>query len=368
MVNILEVLGQRPVGGVGSFLINYQSHFQGDEVHLDYLMFDDIATGAFDEKVREMGSNVFVLPRVTSMSIVKVIKELDHFFGSSSQKYKAIHLHAANMSFFVLPIARKYNIRYRIVHSHSTVYSDNKMKAFRNMLLCSQLKKQANIYCACSKLAGEFLFGKENIEKVHIFNNAVDIEKFKYNESIRKKTRNSLCLDDSFVIGHVGNFVEVKNHRFLVELFAEVKKKIPYAKLLLVGSGPLEVEIKQYCTALGIQDSVLFLGYRNDVPDLLQAMDVFVLPSLFEGLPVIGIEAQASGLPLIVSDSVTEELGVANVTFLPLNSGKTEWSNELLRIHAQRVDRTYSYNLLKERGFEISDAAKKLESFYSHLS
>lgn len=296
-VRVLNIIGKRPTGGIGAVVYNYQSHFTTGNVVYDYLLFAEEPYGDFDDKVEKLGSKVYVLPELRNSRLIYLYKKINEFFKIHGSEYDVVHLHSTNIGFLCYPIAKKYGIKNLIAHSHATMYSDKKLNAIRNSILCLPLKKMANIYFACSRAAGEFLYGKRMMEsgKVYVLNNAIDYDKFKFNDCIRNKIRRELGLDNKFVVGHVGRFCEQKNHIFLIDIFCQVIKHNRDSVLVLVGEGPLKEEIKKLVKERNIETNVLFLGQRSDVNELLQAMDVFVLPSLYEGLPVIGVEAQASG-------------------------------------------------------------------------
>lgn len=218
----------------------------------------------------------------------------------------------------------------------------------------------------CSELAGRWLFGKKtyNAGKVVLLNNAIELEKFSYNEKIRNKKRKELKIKkNQIVIGHIGRFVTQKNHTFLIDIFNEIYKENNNTVLLLVGQGPLVEEIKEKVNQLRLTDHVQFLGQRNDANELYQAFDIFILPSLYEGLPVVGVEAQSAGLLCIFSSDMTKETKVLRSTrFISLSSPE-EWSNIILETYKnhQRKD---TKKEITRNGFDIEKEAKKLERIY----
>lgn len=231
-------------------------------------------------------------------------------------------------------------------------------------------KKYATDYFACSELAGRWLFGDKTFEqgKVTIINNAIDLDKFKYDEKIRKDKRKELGIkDDTLVIGHVGRFVAQKNHTFLIDIFNELHKKEKNSILLLIGQGPLMDEIKQKVDLHGISDSVKFLGQRDDVNELYQVFDVFLLPSLYEGLPVVGVEAQATGLLCELSSDMTKETKVLNTTrFISLDISAEEWSSIILNNYS-KFKRHDTKEEITKNNFNIMKEASKLEDKYDGL-
>ena len=229
----------------------------------------------------------------------------------------------------------------RIAHSHSTSNPREWKKNLMKNALRPFSKVWATDYFACSELAGRYLFGDKAFDKgeVKIIRNAIDAEKFKFDPEARKKLRKEIRIaDDDFVIGHIGRFVEQKNHRFLIDVFAEVKKKKKNAKLVLAGQGPLLEEIEQKVKDLGLEKDVFFLGQRSDTDKLYSVFDVFCLPSLYEGLPVVGVEAQANGVPCIFSDRITEEAAVKkNVALVDINDYGEDMAESILKC-GDRID------------------------------
>ena len=212
-------------------------------------------------------------------------------------------------------------------------------------------------------MAGEFVFG--NKEEFCIYNNAIDAKRFGYDINKRVQARKELKIsDDVFVIGHIGRFNTQKNHTFLIDIMSEINKKDPKAVLLLIGEGDLEEHIKNKVDELGLENNVMFLGVRSDVDRLYQAMDVFVMPSLFEGLPVSGVEAQAAGLKCIFSDTITEQtMLTSNVEFISLDRGTAIWADEILKWY-KGYDRRDQINIIERAGYDIKKQAKQLQNFY----
>lgn len=367
-VRILQVLGSRPTGGVGAVVYNYHSNFTNKDLIIDYLIFSDEQDGDFDQKVKKLGANVYILPALKYSRLFKLSNLFNCFLKNRKEKYDILHLHSVNIGFLVFPIAKKNKIEVLISHSHATMYSDKKINSIRNYILCLPLKKISNVYFSCSNAAGEFLYGKSNVDRgnVIIINNAIDCEKYKYNIEFRNQYRKLLDLNNKFVIGNVGRFNEQKNHKFLIDIFYNIQKIKTDSVLLLVGEGPLLDKIKNKVINLGIEDNVIFLGKRNDIDKILQAMDVFVLPSLYEGLPVIGIEAQTAGLPCFISDNVTKEVGIANVTYKSLQQSAQNWANDIVKFYDNYIRKDETKQMIHS-GFDIKVESKRLEQIYIEL-
>ena len=269
-----------------------------------------------------------------------------------------------------LKVAKKYGIKEIIVHSHNAGNMYGKLKLYFHEKNKKNIDSYANHFWSCSRLASKWLYEDEiiNSDKFKVINNAIDIEKFDYNEDIRKKYREDMNLKDKFVLMNVGRFNIQKNHHFLIDVFNEVRKEINEAKLLLVGVGELEDEIKDKVSKLGLNDYVEFLGTRNDVNNLMQASDIFLMPSLFEGLPVSAVEAQASGIRCILSDKITDEIKITDlVEFLDIDKEDSvdKWKDLIISIKDKGLDdRKSKKEDIKNAGFDIKSEAKKLEEFF----
>ena len=313
------------------------------------------------EKIRENGDNVFVFPKISITNFIKVYKQLDNFFKSN--KYDIIHCNMPNMAFIYFYFAKKYNVKVRILHSHQNKYSDNILHSIRNYPLVAIGKKMATNRIACSKLVGEFLFKNE---KFDILNNAIDVEKFIYNEQTRNKIRNELGIQNKFVIGNIGRLTAQKNQKFLIEIYNEIYKRNKESVLLIIGNGKLEQKLKKQVKKLHIKNNVIFLNNINNVNEYYQAMDVFVMTSLYEGLPVVGIEAQTSELKTFFSTNITEEASIDNklTKFIPLNCDAKYWATEILKCN-NNYERKNMSKIVKEKGYDIHEEKEKLKELYN---
>ena len=256
----------------------------------------------------------------------------------------------------------------RICHSHSTASKGETKKNILKYLLRPLSKLYATHYFSCSEYAGKWLFGKRAYKKkkITIINNAIDIEKYQFNPEIRERIRRELLLGNSFTVGHIGRFVFQKNHEFLIDIFNELHKIHLDSKLLLIGGGPLEEDIKKKVETLHLTEYVQFLGIKENAFEYYQAMDAFVLPSHYEGLPVVAVEAQAAALPILCSDGVTQETKKAQAfEFLPLEKGSELWAKSILKY--TNFDRGMADDSLIKDSFSIDCRAKKLEDIYLNL-
>ena len=288
-----------------------------------------------------------------------------------AEGYDVVHLHTSYWKRLLIEeLAVQYKVPKIIVHSHSTFVdvqdAEERQKAER---IHAALRDQFDLslatdFCACSNAAADWLFGdKIPRSKIKILKNAIHVDKYLFNRQIRADTRKALGLDDQFVVGHIGRFSYQKNHEFLVDIFHEVCKAIPKAVLLLVGEGPLEDSVRTRAAQMGLSDKVIFAGQRNDVPALLQAMDVFCLPSRFEGLGIVLIEAQASGLPCLVSSAVPDEGVITDLaTRLPLHTDL--WVEQLLRLAREPRQRLNMLEPLTAAGYNIRYQIREIERLY----
>ena len=264
--------------------------------------------------------------------------------------------------------AAKQNIPIRIIHSHNTHYqTSSQIQKVVGDILKFPMKKYATDLWACSTKAGEWLFGDDNFT---IIPNAIDARKFEYDEQLRNSVRESLNISDvDFVIGNIGRFVNQKNHIRMISVFNDLLKYIPNAKLVLAGTGDLEDKIKQQVIELGIEGNVKFLGYRTDNHALYQAFDVYCMPSFYEGLPVALVEAQASGLPIVFSNTITEEINInkkQNIQ-LSLEKDNKEWVEALIEISNRQINRKINGELIQKSIFNIENAIGLLENKYQEL-
>ena len=363
MIRILHIISSLTIdSGVASFVMNYYRNIDRNEVQFDFLYFVKLDKELLNE-IKRLGGNVYFVNKPSLKHILKTYWEFDKFFKNNACKYIAVHLHEVYLVHFIKHFCKKYSIKYLITHAHTTKYSDNPKNALRNKIMCLGLNHTATNYFACSKAAGEFYYGKRAVEKglVKVIPNAIDLKKYKFSQVVREKVRKTLNIEDKFVVGHIGRMASQKNQKFLLKIFADVRKENSKAVLLIIGDGPLRNDLENEITRLKLKDSVILLGVRNDVPELLMAMDVFVLPSLFEGLGIVAIEAQATGLKCILSENVPKEVDCGICEFVSLNTYIRSWSNCILKNDKSLLN----YKLLDL--YSIESASKKIESIYLNL-
>lgn len=362
---VAQIMGKWVGGGVEAVIMNYYRNIDRSKVQFDFICDEDSTNIPYDE-IKKLGGRVIICPPYQK------IFEYERFLIDLFKKnnYKIVHSNINALSVFPLRAAKKAEVPIRIAHSHSTTNKKEWKKNLMKQALRPFSKKYATDYFACSELAGRWLFGDKTFEqgKVTIINNAIDLDKFKYDEKIRKEKRKELNInDDALVVGHIGRFVAQKNHTFLIDIFNELHKKEKNSILLLIGQGPLMDEIKQKVDSLGISDSVKFLGQRDDVNDLYQVFDMFLLPSLYEGLPVVGVEAQATGNLCIFSSSMTQETKILDTTiFVSLDRNAEEWLSIILDSYRKfkKYDTTVE---ITKNNFNIKKETNKLENQYNEL-
>ena len=358
-VRVLEIIGKRPVGGVGTVMLNYQNYINAEKVQMDYLIFGE-DTEVFDEKVKALGSKVYVYPALSGSQMGRTKAYLEDFFAEHAVEYDVVHLHAPTIAFLAFPIVAKYGIKHRIVHSHATLYAESRIKAIRNRILWALAKGKITDRIGCSKAAGDFLFGKEDFT---VLKNAIAYEDYLYNATVRNQVRELENVEEKLVIGNVGRFSLQKNQTFLIEIFAKIKELHPDSVLWLLGDGELRTEIEEKVKSFGLEGSVKLFGMVSNPKDYYQAMDVMVMPSLFEGLPMVGVEAQASGLPCVFADTITREVDVVGCPYISLDAPLEEWAKATITVAKLGKRRSYPKEL-DELGFNIKLEAKRLEELY----
>lgn len=344
-------------GGIESFMMNYYRRFDRLLVQIDFVVHG-YGVGAYDEEIKALGGNIYHVP-IKSKHPFRYPRELKKIIKAG--EYKIIHSHADAMSCWILKIAAECGVPVRIAHSHNTKhYTTNPVKYFINERARKNITKYATHCFACSEAAGKWLFGEHRFTVVP---NAFELDKFAFDEKLRMQLRTQYRLSENdYVIGHVGRFAPQKNHAFLLDMFRAFSRENAAAKLVLIGDGELRKNIEDKIAAYELTDEVLLLGACDNVAELYNMMDVFVLPSEFEGLPVSALEAQANGMPCVCSEHVPSETAVTadSITFLPDDIGA--WKQALHALQRKgRVDRLAA---LKAMGYDVEAESKKLQNFY----
>ena len=330
MKRVLCIISSLNTGGAETFLMKIYRMLDKSKYQIDFCVSMK-QKGYYDDEVLANGGRIFyVTPK--SVNLKSYRTELTALI--SKEKYERVLRVASNgMGFLDLAIAKKAGAKKCIVRSSNS--SDGKSLKARVAHVIGKFlyMRYIDVMIAPSDLAGKYTFGSRNYNggNVHILHNGLDLDVYKYSEDARRALREEFGLDNKFVVGHVGRFSNQKNHMFLLSVFAEIKSKRSDAKLLLVGKGELENSIREQAASLGILDDIVFAGVRSDVPSLLSAMDVFVFPSFYEGMPNTVIEAQATGLPCVISDTITKTADITGlVKYLSLTFDSQLWAETAL--------------------------------------
>lgn len=355
VIRVAQVLNRLDYGGIEAVVLNYYRHIDRSKVQFDFFVSRQSVVPCREELER-LGARLYLLPPVGA--ILAYQKELGHIFRRN--QYAIVHAHLSTLSVFALFAAWRSGVPVRICHNHSTAHWEEGKRTAAKYALRPLAKLFATDYFACGEKAGRWLYGDRCFDtgRVYIMKNSIEEKHFAYDEQARTQLRKELDIpQNAFVLGHVGRFVAQKNHAFLLEVFRELRQQQQNAHLVLVGEGELQEDICRQVRKWGIEKVVHFVGACRDAAKYYSVMDSFCLPSLYEGLPVVALEAQANGLPCLFSSYVTKECGVtAEVKWLPLEEPK-KWANAALTMKRQPVCTFPS-------AYDIDEAARELQAFY----
>lgn len=359
ILNLFTIMNR---GGAETMVMNYYRNIDKSKVQFDFLVHRQ-ERGAYDDEIEAMGGRIYRMCPIYPQNFGKYKKMLGAFFDEHSE-YKILHSHMSELGCYAFMEAHKRGIKVKICHAHNAPHGFD----FKTILR-EYFKLRIRPYCShmfmCGYSSGEWLFGKKNSKYFIQVNNAIDAQNFKYNQKVSSKMREELSIsEDALVFGHIGRFNTQKNHSFLIDIFNEIQKKRENSVLLLVGNGDLEKEIKNKVKILGIESKVLFLGVRDDINRIIQSFDVFLFPSLFEGLGIVLIEAQAAGIPCITSEKVVaKEAAITNLlNYYPLEKDAKDWADRALEL--TKIVKTDTTKNIASAGFDIKANAKWLEDFY----
>lgn len=370
MAKALLFVDRMRVGGIQTLFVELLEQFKTMQQPCDLLLLDDGEHYDLEDTVRQRGITVYKLQGVwlrQPWDFPKYEKAVRHFF-MEHHDYIAVHLNSGPKNYPILKYAKRYGIPVRIAHAHNTGFqTSSKTAQLLGDLFKSPLRRYATNCLACSDLAGQWMFGKRWMAegKVTVLSNGIPLQKYAFRPEVRHKVRVGWNAGpNTLVVGHVGRFTKQKNHSFLLEIFAELHRKHPDSMLVLAGVGELQEEIRRKSDEVHLTDSVRFLGFRSDVANLLQGMDVFLMPSLYEGFPVTGVEAQAAGLPCVFSDTITREVKILDeVEYLPLNVPAVQWADTIAHL-SEGGDRQQACNILIAKGYDVHTMAEKLLQIY----
>lgn len=359
-LRIAQVLNRMDSGGIESVVMNYYRHIDRNRIQFDFYFAAD-STFPQREELGRLGAEVFLIPPYNRPFAYH--QTLYHAF--KKRKYAIVHAHLSTMSVFALFAAWRAGVPVRICHNHTTAHWGEGKKTLLKYILRPFNKLFATDYFACGEKAGRWMYGNRCFDagRVHIMPNAIDTKKYEFDQDARVRLRNELNIPQTaFVVGHVGRFMYQKNHLFLLQVFRGVLRLQENSFLLLVGEGELQEMVRQSVREQGLEGRVIFTGARKDVSKLYSAMDVFCLPSYYEGLPVVALEAQANGLPCFFSKCITEEVQLSNAERLPLDEPE-KWLKEILAQISQDQGKVRS--TINKKIFDIIKNAKRLEIYYT---
>lgn len=363
-VRVLNVLGTTNLGGAESRVMELYRAMNRDRVQFDFLVHTE-KEGQYSDEIRRLGGRIYNVPRFRMMNILSYKKALRSFFREHNE-FAAVQGHMTSTAAIYLPIAKKAGIPMTIAHARSAGV-DPGIKGLVTRIIRYPLKYRTDYCFTCSAEAAEAVYGRKWIEKgrVRTIPNAIDVERFAYNPAVREQLRAELGLTGKFVIGHVGRFGFMKNHRYLIDVFAELCRMRDDTALVLIGKGELEEEMQGKVKQLGLTDKVLFLGNRFDVERYYQVFDYFVFPSTFEGLPGSVAEAQASGLYCLVSDKVTREAALTElVTYKSIEEPAANWAGVIMRNAKAALERKDMRAVIAAKDFDVRGLAERMEAFY----
>lgn len=358
-IRVLHVVTIMNLGGIETFLMTLYRNIDRTKVQFDFLVHRK-GPGVFDEEIKSLGGRIIKIQALSPLSYFSYKKELISILNQGDYNYNIIHSHLNSNSSVILSIAKSCGIKFRIAHAHIDKIGG------RFQVIKRILRKKVNIYAnhrfACAQGAGKFLYGDNEFI---VINNAVESGKFVYDNQIREDKRKLLNLEDKIVFGNVSRFNTQKNHSFLIEVFEGIHNKMPNAHLILVGDGDLKSSIMYMVKSKQLENAVSFLGVRNDVHELLSAMDYILMPSFYEGLPVSLIEAQASGLKIFASETITSEVNITNlIEFLSIDNPQIWVDHILNNLDYKRENMS---ERVRDAGYDVQHNAEQLEDFYLNL-
>lgn len=368
-IKILFFIDSLEHGGIQSMMKNYFEKIDRNLFEIEVLSLEKADTSGYYNWLISEGFKVHLLEGINLNSIIGQLlymKKLKDFFIYNND-FDILHMNGSSKNFLLLKIAKKNKIPVRIVHSHNTRYqTTNKLQISIGQILTKPLLKYSNAYFAASEIAAKWMFN--DTKDVFVLPNAVDVERFKFDGELREKLRKEMNLTNKFVIGNIGRFVHQKNHKKILDVFNRLLQTKKNAYLILAGNGELQDDMKRYVEYLGIKSNVKFLGFRKDINNLLQVMDCYIMPSHYEGLPVVLSEVQATGLSGVVSDVITKEISInANVKFLDLNNSNDIWAQQIKNQQINNIERKAMGEFFEKSYFNIDNSIALLEEQYKSL-
>ncbi len=368
MKRILHVVTTMGYGGVETLLMSIYRNIDREKVQFDFLCHNT-CDNYFSKEIGELGGKMYAIPYASRVGYFGYLKELYNFFKAHPE-YTIVHSHFNSENGNVLSMAKKAGVPIRISHSHTVNGKGDKLnRRVYHYFIRQKIKKSATHFFACSKDACKYLYrNKKNGEDCIIFNNSISTKRFTFSQSARDEIRKKYNLENKFVLGHVGRFGYEKNQIFCIKLFEEYLREDSNAILLLLGEGGDKPKLEEYVKSKKLDDKILFLGSQSNIPSFLSAMDAFLFPSIYEGLGIVAIEAQANGLPVLASNTIPKETDITDlISHYPLDS-YAPWLEAIRKVKAKSgIDRVNYAEKVKEQNYDIEDTSKWLENFYLNL-
>ncbi|MBB1552724.1 MAG: glycosyltransferase family 1 protein [Clostridiales bacterium] len=356
-IRILHIVQRMEAGGTQSFLMNLYRNIDRSKVQFDFLVEYE-EKEFYDDEIISLGGKIYYTNFRKTLNLIKFRRTMSDILKEHPE-YKIVHIHATAIGKICTDVARKCGVKTIIAHTHNNSAVKD-WKYYPKILLRKLYTNGPTDFFACSEDAGRYTFKNKKFTVIY---NAIDIDKFLFNQEVRENFRKELNIEDKFVIGNIGRLHEQKNQSFLIDIFYEIQKNKDNAILLIIGKGPLENELKEKVSNLGINNKVYFLGNRKDVERIYQGMDVFVLPSLFEGLGIVAVEAQVSGLPVVASTGVAKEANITNnIQNIDLNDSIDTWKEAICKSNVE--SRNSVEKIVRNSKFDVKNNAKFLQESY----
>ena len=328
MKRVLQVVNRMGYGGIEAFLMNIYRNVNKEEVQFDFAVHTNLK-GEYDDEIKEMGGNIYYFTS-RGKNIYRYYKDWNNFLKENAKNYNAIHMHVSSLTTILpLVIAEKYKIKNRIMHAHNT-FQKGKLHEILSKINKKRIRKYATRLLACSTEAGDYVFGNNNYERI---NNGIDLRRYQFNKEKRNEMRKNLDIEESDTVYiNIARLTEEKNQSYLIDVFKQISLKEENSKLLIIGKGHLKKNLEEKIKKESLEKKITLFNGRNDIPDILQAADIFILPSLYEGLPVVAIEAQAAGLKCFISNNVSKEVKMQdNLEFFDITEQPYEVADFIIR-------------------------------------
>lgn len=359
-------MGSTSMGGAQMFVLNLLKNLNLSRYKIDFAVNFEERKGGIGDELKDLGCNIYYLPYFKVYNYLSFVKAWRRFL--QLHHYDIVHGHSTNSASIYLRIAKDMGC-VTIAHCHSAGFRGGRLQQLLKRYFAKGIRHSADYLYACSEIAAEHLYGKEyrRFENYHNIPNAINADKYRYNDIIAKRIRNELNIGENvFLCGHVGSFTSPKNHDFLIDIFKEVVSVRPDARLLCCGAGPLMPQVKDKAKSLGLQDKIIFTGNVKNCNEYMMAMDVLIFPSLFEGFPVTVIEAEATGLPVVMSDVITSEVDITDcVHRLSLSDSPEKWA-QVISISESKNRDNYN-NLIANSKYNMPTSVKLIDSLYKNM-